>query len=350
MDRLRLLGDELADKAVLDLLKQPQWAELINSLENLPSESVISDMPFALASYFRFFQQSPSFLNETKVMRSQEFFSREGSLYLAMLGFYSLPYCYAFADGAQVLVRSKRIMDDIGRRLSETALFVLDMFDQGTFLTNDKPLLTLAKVRLIHAFSRYFVKLHSKDWDVSWGTPINQEDMIGTNLAFSLMVFRGLEKMDRFQGKETLEDLLHYWKVAGHYLGLLVDLWPETAKEAIELERLIRKRHLGASDAGKALMASLGAYYKKTAPSPLFASNIQTIVAYFIGKDAALALGLEVAPQLPKILLGAVMEYQLYKESKGRRGYTSIRSQFKERTMAEFGVEISLNIPVLKRP
>ena len=307
-------------------------------------------MPLGLASYFEFFLQSPNFLDEPKVIRSQDFFAKEGSLYLAMLGFCSLPYCYAFADGAQVLVRSKRIMDDIGRRLSETAVFVLDLFDQGTFLTYDKPLLTLAKVRLIHAFSRYFVKLHSKDWEVSWGTPINQEDMIGTNLAFSLMVFRGLEKMDRFQGKETLEDLLHYWKVAGHYLGLPVDLWPETAKEAIELERLIRKRHLRASDAGKALMASLGAYYKKTAPSPLFASNIQTIVAYFIGKEAAQALGLEAAPQLPKALLGLVMEYQLFKESKGRKGYAFIRSQFRERTMAEFGEEISLNIPVLKRP
>ena len=82
-----------------------------------------------------------------------------------MLGFYSLPYCYAFADGAQVLVRSKRITDEVGMRLSETALFLLDCFVPGTFIHENKSLLTIAKVRLIHAFSRYFVSKYAKDWN-----------------------------------------------------------------------------------------------------------------------------------------------------------------------------------------
>lgn len=112
----------------------------------------------------------------------QRFFAENGQLYTAMLGLYSLPYCYAFADGAEVLVRSKRIIDSIGERLGETGSFVMEIFKPGAFTSERSAFLVCAKVRLIHAFSRYFISHYAKDWDNAYGKPVNQETCSGPTL------------------------------------------------------------------------------------------------------------------------------------------------------------------------
>ncbi|MCR9015230.1 oxygenase MpaB family protein [Aquiflexum gelatinilyticum] len=350
LESLRKVGDSLADDAVLFLIGEAAWCEKINSWKALPSKKELASFPAELKSFFLFFHQAPDFIVPGKVKTAQEFFDKEGNLYLSLLGFYSLPYCYAFADGAQVLVRSKRITDEVGMRLSETALFLLDCFVPGTFIEENKSLLTIAKVRLIHAFSRYFVSKYAKDWNSDWGLPINQEDMIGTNLAFSLMVMRGMEKLNRFPGIETHEAVLHYWKVIGHYLGIDIAFWPETAKESFELEKLIRKRHVRPSEAGNTLIRPLLGFYEKSIPDTTLSSLSETLVAYFVGKEVAGVLGIKEKAKLPKSVYALVLDFNFLKQNGGNPSYLKTRTQFLEQSKTQFGKELSLNIPVPKRP
>ena len=350
LDALRSSGDSLADLAVGFLVNQPDWCEKINSWKELPDEEELASFPQELKTFFLFFHQKPDFISPNKVKAAQDFFDKEGNLYLSMLGFYSLPYCYAFADGAQVLVRSKRITDEVGMRLSETALFLLDCFVPGTFIHENKSLLTIAKVRLIHAFSRYFVSKYAKDWNPDWGLPINQEDMIGTNLAFSLLVMRGMEKLNRFPGLDTHEAVLHYWKIIGHYLGIDIAFWPETAKESFELEKLIRKRHVRPSEAGNTLIKSLLGFYEKSIPDPAMSALSETLVAYFVGKEVAEVLGIQEKTKLPKSVYALVLDLNFLKQSGGKPSYQKTRMQFLEQSKNQFGKELSLGIPVPKRP
>jgi hypothetical protein len=349
LDLLRKQGDDLADQLVIFLIQNLDWIERINSWEQIPSHHEIEHFPDLLKQYLSFFHSKPGFIDPKRVSAAQDFFHNNANLYLSLLGFYSLPYCYAFADGAQVLVRSKRITEEIGVRLSETALFLMDAFYPGTFLTNDQKLITLAKVRLIHAFSRYFVSLYAKDWDPAWGIPINQEDLIGTNLAFSLMVVRGMEKLDRFPGKEVLENLLHYWKVIGFYLGLYVDYWPETAKEAYELEKLIRKRHLKSSEAGRILIGSLLNYYKTSIPEKSIAAVVDQFVGYFLGKEASEALGLPAFAKLPKQVYGLVLDFGFWRQGQSNTSSEGMRKEMIRRFRDDFGRDLALQLPVLKR-
>ena len=349
LESLRSVGDSLADEAVIFLLSQPDWCEKINALKALPSEAELVSFPQELKPFFHFFLQGPDFISPNKVKTAQDFFDKEGNLYLSMLGFYSLPYCYAFADGAEVLVRSKRITEEVGMRLSETALFLLDCFVPGTFLGENRSLLTIAKVRLIHAFSRYFVSHYAKDWNPDWGLPINQEDMIGTNLAFSLLVMRGMEKLNRFPGTEMHEDVLHYWKIIGHYLGIEIEYWPENAKESFELEKLIRKRHVKTSEAGKILIRSLLGFYEKSIPDSTISSLSETLVAYFVGKEVATVLGIQEKAKLPKGVYALVLDLNFLKQSGGKPSYQKTRNQFLEQSKTRFGKELTLNIPVHRR-
>ncbi len=346
---LRYKGDDLADAAVKALLQRPDLCEQINNWENIPDKNQLIDFPEAAQDYFLSFLDKPEFININKVKMAQVFFDKESNLYMALLGFYALPYCYAFADGAQVLIRSKRIIEDIGRRLSETALFLLDSFRPGTFLNDNQSLLTIAKVRLIHAFSRYFVSHYAKDWQPEWGIPINQEDLMGTNLAFSLMVMRGMEKLDKFPGTEMHEAILHYWKIIGYYLGLDIAYWPETAKEAYEMEKLIRKRNLKASEAGEVLTRSLLGFFEKNIPNQNLTAFSETMVAYFLGKQAADAVGISQKVKLPKGLYSLILDLSFIQQSGLKSNYLKTRQQFLSQSKMRFGEELTLNIPVITR-
>jgi hypothetical protein len=349
LDCLRMQADPLADEAVLYLYQHPEWALKINSFEGIPSKLEISSFPDSLKTFFNSFHQIPEWIDPEKVRLSQDFFDKQGNTYLALLGLYSLPYCYAFADGAQVLVRSKRITDDIGMRLSETALFLLDCFRPGTFLDNQEALVSLSKVRLIHAFSRLFISKYGKDWDENWGIPVNQEDMIGTNLAFSLLVLRGMEKLGKFPGRTIHEAVLHYWKVIGFYLGINISFWPDTAKEAFELEKLIRKRHMKASEAGKILINALLTYYKSTIPDPNLSGSSETLISYFVGEEASQALGISQKVNLPKELIALVLDLSFVKQNGTGTHYHKVRNTFIKQTQQQFGRQVVLRIPEFKR-
>lgn len=349
LDKLRTQGDPLGDSTAQFLFEHPEWIEILNSWGDFPGREKIGQLPGKLSDYLNAFRILPDWMEESKIKLSQNFFEKEGNLYLSMLGFYSLPYCYAFADGAQVLVRSKRITDEIGMRLTETAFFLLESFRPGTFLGNEKALLTLAKVRLIHAFSRLFVKKYSNDWNEGWGLPINQEDMLGTNLAFSLLVMRGMEKLGKYPGREMAEAVLHYWKVMGFYLGIETPYWPDTAKEAFELERIIRKRHLKFSEAGHILIQALLKYYRNTLEDPGLADRATALVAYLVGKEAAEALGLSPKEVLPKELYGLFLDLSFFRQFGPGSSYKKIWRIFMEQSNKKFGRRPELQLPTRKR-
>lgn len=348
MDGLRQIGDPLADHAVEVLIQSPDLITEINSWEKIPS-SLPPNFPVEVKNYFSFFTNSNEDVPLDVLKAGQEFFDKNGDLYLAMLGLYSLPYCYAFADGAEVLVRSKRILDSIGERLGETAVFLLDLFKPGAFFQEQSSFLIVAKVRLIHAFSRYFILKYSKDWNEEFGVPVNQEDMIGTNLAFSLIVLRGLRKLRKSPKPEEIVAILDYWKWVGHLMGIDVNFWPRNSKEAYELEKLIRQRHLKTSNAGKELINALKSYYKKNITDPLIAKQIDSLLFFFLGKQAGHALGLKPGSIIQGDVLGLFFTFSGFRNFGSNKGYSAYASQFKKNQMEQFGHLLQIKLPDIKR-
>jgi hypothetical protein len=346
-DQLRSVQDPLADQLVSQLINNPELISLINSWTEIPAE-IEKSYPQEFQDYFNFYINQ-SELPEEILLKGQKLFDEKGDLYLAMLGFYSLPYSYAFGDGAEVLVRSKRILDDIGQRLGETGTFIMDIFEPGAFMTKKKAYLTCAKVRLIHAFSRYFISSYAKDWNDSFGKPINQEDLIGTNLTFSLIVLRGWKKMGFQVSNNEVDLLMNYWKWVGKMMGIDTNYWPDNSKEAFELEKLIRKRHLRQSDAGNRLVNALISYYKSTIPDQLISAQILPILNFFLGKEASKALGIYTPQNVSGELLGFVFKFGGWKNFGSNKSYAQIAKQFEDNQKVSFGRKLSINLPELKR-
>ncbi len=261
----RTLQDPLADAAAAACFNDkdaPQFREMLARLST-NNASLPEELPQPLAQFFVQTSSLPAWANADTLKRARRFFDRNALQIMSLLGSYALPYCYAAADGAQVLHLSERIRRDTQNRLLETALFVFDLFENEAFMPSGRALRSIQKVRLIHATIRYHILRHGTLWNEAWGQPINQEDMAGTNLAFSLIILRGLKKIGCTVSQAEAEAWLHAWRVVGYLMGVSEELLPESPREAAVLERLIRKRNFKPSEAGQVLTASLLHYYEQ---------------------------------------------------------------------------------------
>ncbi|MFN3996363.1 oxygenase MpaB family protein [Algoriphagus sp.] len=347
-DELRQRQDQLADNAIITLIQFPNWVKNINSWTEIPA-NLPEDFSLELQHYFDFYRQKETSIDTITLKHGQSFFEKNGDMYTAMLGFYSLPYCYAFADGAEVLVRSKRIIDSIGERLGETGSFVMEIFKPGAFITEKSAFLVCAKVRLIHAFSRYFILKYAKDWNPTFGKPVNQEDILGTNLAFSQIVLRGLLKLGITVSEAEHHTVLGYWKWIGELMGIEVSFWPETSKEAFELDKHIRRRHMRASEAGQKLTNALLNFYRKTIPDPILSDQVEGIVSFFLGKEASKALNLRSNKAIQGDLLGLIFKLSGRRNFGAKKSYSSLKRSLEQQQLQQFGKVMSIQLPELSR-
>ena len=131
-------------------------------------------------------------------------------------------------------------------------------------------------------------------------------------------------------------------------MGVETDLWPNSPKEAFELDRLIRKRHLKASDAGKKLTRALLEFYQKNIPDALLTAQLESILAFFLGKEASKAVGLSSQVQVPGDILGLVLKGTGFKTFGSQKNHAALKKNLEAQQIQQFGKILQLNIPVLK--
>ncbi|MVM35409.1 DUF2236 domain-containing protein [Spirosoma sp. HMF4905] len=202
----------------------------------------------------------PAWANPDTMQRGMEFFQKHAQQIGLVLGFFSLPYSYLGANGAQVLWLTERIKNDTARRLQETGEWVVAVNNPKEWKSG-RAIARILKIRLIHAGARWF-SLHSGRWTMDWGYPVNQEDMAGTNIAFSYVVLLGLRKlagrsMLRAASEQEEEDYLHHISVVNSLNGVVDALLPQNLREAYLLHQAITRRQFAPSEAGVGLTRSL---------------------------------------------------------------------------------------------
>jgi hypothetical protein len=218
------------------------------------------------------------------------FFWKHYQVISLLLGTYSLPYCYAGANGAQVLWISERIKSNTFQRLEETGAFVFGIMQERDWL-NEVNLKRIAKIRLLHAAVRWFT-LHSGRWNDDWGHPVCQEDMAGTNLSFSYIIILGLRKLSLTVSDREEKAYLYFWNQVGEMLGLHPDLAPKNMLEAYRLDKAIAKRQFKPSEAGKGLTSALLRAIEEQVPSPTLRNFPAAQMRFFLGKTTADLLGI----------------------------------------------------------
>ncbi|WP_207534298.1 oxygenase MpaB family protein [Desertivirga arenae] len=283
----RSFSDNMARKEVYDWLGA---ASQNADLQNLP-------LPFATEKVFTQAQNLPTWADDKLLSLGCSFFSRYQNSIMQLLGLLSLPYCYAAADGAMVLFLSERLRNDTPKRLADTGEFVTNVQSPGAFAGQGRGFIGILKTRLTHAIARYYT-LKSGKWNDKWGVPVNQEDMVGTGLAFSLIVIRGLRKTGITINDRDQQAFLHLWAVISYLLGVDERLIPRNGKAANQLEKAIRVRQFKESIQGKELTNSLiETFTSLDSGSKLSRKDVQQLMTHLLGAEVSTLLGLSVEPR-----------------------------------------------------
>jgi hypothetical protein len=283
----RQLGEPQADLFIADVFADPDQKRWLQQwLSGKSDRSHLSQLQANYPEHEFIINAAklPSWADQKLMTNGSFFFARHSEIIMSLLGLLSLPYCYTGANGSMVLYLSELIRKQTTKRLYDTAVFVWEVMGPQAFGKDGSACEEILKIRLMHAAVRYYT-LQSGKWDDQWGTPINQEDMAGTNLSFSLIVIRGLRMLGYSVSQADQTAFMHIWAIVGYLTGLDEDLIPENSKHALQLDGMIKQRQFRTSAHGKALTSSLTEHILKVNTSKATKNDILGLMRYLLGKE-----------------------------------------------------------------
>src|SRR5260221_3383871 len=259
---MRTRGDSSADP-LMDSVKDRDGLQMISDIFNhlvrnndLPTDK----LPPLVQQYLQDSSALPAWADHDKLVLGSQAFNELGPEMVMLLFGASLPVVYAADPIAEVLANTQRLTKHVLRRVVETAQFIMDVTDDNAFDPNGQGIRSTQKVRLMHATVRHLMLYDPRwkdKWRPEWGIPINQVDLIGTLMSFSITVLQGLEKMNIYLPPDKQEGYLHLWKVVGHLMGIRDELMPENVQDAAALmEKWVEVNHVS-SPSGQELTKAL---------------------------------------------------------------------------------------------
>jgi hypothetical protein len=252
-------GDPLADAVVAEMRTLPV-GEGRRRFEQALARGVAS-VPAAgpaLRALFAQVDAEPCWLDRGLLARGARTVQRTG-----LAGAYGALIDVALMGGylsfrpPKVLVRTGEIDAMAPRRITETAVWWQGVTDDGGLERTAAGFRDTLRVRLAHAHVRAAMNGRS-DWDhAAWDAPINQPQLVGTLLLFSLVSLLGLRAMGfRFADREV-DAVLHLWRYTGYLLGIDRDLLPASEADAWRLLWLMAATELGPDDDSRRLGSAL---------------------------------------------------------------------------------------------
>ncbi|HEV7758472.1 MAG TPA: oxygenase MpaB family protein, partial [Acidimicrobiales bacterium] len=228
----------------------------------------------------------PGWADDDLIAAGQRFFGRWPMPIATTLFCAALPTAYAAPHGAAVLAATSRLGDRpyVSQRLAETGRMVFDALDPTTvprapggsagpgtgagvpgagaprsLHPGSQGYLTVRGVRLLHALVRQtLLNRHDDPWPLERrGLPINQEDMLGALLTFTVTVLDGLDRLGIPVSPREAHAYVHTWRVIGALLSIDEALLPASVGEARAAAAAIGRRQLGPSRDGTALAGEL---------------------------------------------------------------------------------------------
>jgi hypothetical protein len=314
LQNFRSVADPVADDLVKFIENQSDFTAVHELFHHLVRNT---DIPKStqdpLNAYFKQYSVLPDWADKGKMALAQQIFAKHGPAIASILLFKALPACYACGNGARILNMTGRLtatkdsVASLSRRLMETSQFVTNVMAPGAFEPNGTAVLSILKVRLMHASIRYYIlkavqnaqdqpdgRLPNIEVE---GLPINQEDMAGTFLSFSIMITRGLKQLGIVLSDAEERAFLHNWRVVSHMIGLDMRLLPEEPDDAWNLGVAIMKHQVKETSWGKELVASNFDFIHSLMEGNLFDGFPEFFTSFFL-QDIEAATGMPLRTML----------------------------------------------------
>lgn len=227
--------DALGDEVVRDVYQAMGFKEGGQLMDKVLRQGINAapDAPTSLKTMMTVAEATPDWVDWDKIELGAQFCRRSGSWGLIVLRNYCLMGGYESSAINKPLIATGALKKGAAKRMAETVEFWVNATGAGAMRPNAAGYRAAIKVRLMHAYARVAVR-ESGLWDShTWGEPINQWDMVATNLGFSLAYLDGLRSLGFRPDDAEVEGLLHFWKYTGYLLGIPPQYLPDTEVEAI---------------------------------------------------------------------------------------------------------------------
>jgi hypothetical protein len=289
MTGARDVGDPSADALVESLCRQDLiWvANAHLSALRGNDDALAPSAPAALIAWSAEARRLPAWADAATIARAQRWAKGRLPFIVTALFCGALPTSYAAARGARVVHHSGRLRDDLDRRVHETGVFLLDVLRPGGLGPTGRGVVAALKVRLVHAAVRHHLAPRIAD-----EVAINQEDLLGTLLSFSIVIIDCLRRMGVDVSREEEHAYLHLWCVVGSLMGIERARLPTNAGEARLVAQQIAAREFAASDHGRELAERLFARIDEHLPNRAMRGLPKALASRLLEPRARAALGL----------------------------------------------------------
>ncbi|MFJ4902144.1 oxygenase MpaB family protein [Streptomyces sp. NPDC088727] len=288
MDALRRGGDELADATVAALFARGEVGTF-NTLMRYVSTAgapLPEGLPDVAREYLEATRTPPAWVDWEEMERARLFFIDNNVHISTALSFASMPACYVVPHVAKLLSAAHGLKYP-SKRMAETGQFTVYLMRPDAFEAGSRFIPAAQKVRLLHASVRHHLAREGR-WDTdALGTPICQEDMIGGQLFFSLLVLDSLHRLGIHMSVEGAEAYYYAWRVVGAMLGVDQEAVPKTLDEARAYLDLYMVRHMGPSPEGVLLTGQLIDLYEEVVPGTLLDPVVSALIRHLVGDTCA---------------------------------------------------------------
>ncbi|MEU0098630.1 oxygenase MpaB family protein [Streptomyces sp. NPDC006267] len=288
MNALRQGGDELADATVAALFERGEVGKF-NTLMRYVSTAgapLPDGLPDVAREYLRATSAPPTWVDWGKMEEARLFFIDNNVHISTALSFASMPACYVVPHVAKLLSATHGL-DYPSKRMAETGQFTVYLMRPDAFEAGGRFIPAAQKVRLLHASIRHHL-LRENRWNTdALGTPICQEDMIGGQMFFSLLVLDSLHRLGIHMSEEGADAYYYAWRVVGAMLGVDQEAVPRSLDEARRFLDLYMVRHMGPSEEGARLTRQLIDLYEEVVPGTFFDPIVSALIRHLTGDTCA---------------------------------------------------------------
>lgn len=269
LGRFLLEGDPLGDALARDILagapREPFETALAKGIDAVPNPSP------ALRAFFEAVDRVPDWVDPRKLRLGARTYQRTGQSMMFVLSAWSLMNGYHSSAAVKPLMATGQLDAAAPRRLAETGRFLVEVCQTNGLERFAPGFQTAVRVRLMHAIVRQLL-LRKGNWRTDdWGLPINQADMVGTVIEFSLLFLEGCRVMGfHFEPRES-EAVVHLWRYVGHLSGVDPELLEELSTEArgVRFAELVKLVQPGPDQDSIDLAAALRVVPRRLASSPV---------------------------------------------------------------------------------
>ncbi len=203
----------------------------------------------------------PTWADRERIRRGQAVFMTTAIPAVLVMLCKALPEGYAAPSMARILNLSGDLSKYPQHRLMGTLQLLLNVSSPGSFDPGGAAIVSGLEMRLLHAGVRANVaptvmgEANLAAFRAQYGEPINQEDMIGTIIGFSLLVVDGLRTLGLGWSDQQAEDYYHVWSVFAHLMGVRTpatppdgNAMPTTLDEARTFYSAYGRHYVGATN------------------------------------------------------------------------------------------------------